>query len=440
MGTGSILFSLFNDMFAYIAIKMTPLFHPESAETEYAENVFGSEGDAELLYMATLSLCIINQEGFGQYCTQAPKNGYDVIISDPPEIDPTVKKRTVIFNESTFTLESQWACHQVIADAFGKLSTTGRAYVLCPEQALFDIQTGIEINKVLVKYDLIELVIKLYDKWSLLIINKNKVKSKQGVIQYGHLKFPLQYIGFDLPKRTVFSEAVNSVKNMTTGAGSYAIVGIEEIRSRNYDLRPATYLNGSFADNYNDKTDTYSKINNLVKNGETEQIEFKGSVRLNVNKWIEGELDYKDDLAEKGVLKTIAGMLNKNGGKVIIGLLEASKYTDKPEKIANLPIIGNYLLLGIEEEEKWWKKGRDGYENALRDYIHSRISKAIPIEIGFIEYQNKNICCITIDKTDHEVWYYLDDSKYYVREGNSTREYTGRSADQYKKQHEKQST
>jgi len=175
------------------------------------------------------------------------------------------------------------------------------------------------------------------------------------------------------------------------------------------------------------------EIEDLIKRGESDRIEYKGSFCFNVNKYLMGNGTEEIDgtIALKGVMKTIVAFLNTNGGKIIVGIIEKrhlSKIHD--DKLLELVEFGDYYLLGIEKETV--KAGRDGFELKIRDMIQEHIAKDLIglIKINFAEYCGKELCILSISMRVN-VWYYLD-GKFYVRDGNRTIELTGNDADNYK--------
>ena len=59
-----------------------------------------------------------------------------------------------------------------------------------------------------------------------------------------------------------------------------------------------------------------SSVVELVSAGESEEVEFKSTLRVNLH------TNQKDPRVELGVLKTLAGFLNTRGGRLVIGVAD----------------------------------------------------------------------------------------------------------------------
>jgi CheY-like chemotaxis protein len=142
-------------------------------------------------------------------------------------------------------------------------------------------------------------------------------------------------------------------------------------------------------------------VKEMVYQGENEVVEFKSSIRWN----------YKQKAATKDVQEAvaiaIAGMLNNQGGTILIGV------TDERE------------IIGIEKDiETLNKKNLDGFELFLRDIIRNNlgIEHATQIRVEFVEIERKTVCIAKISRSPEPVFFSLGtDSKFWVRMGNSTR-------------------
>lgn len=160
-------------------------------------------------------------------------------------------------------------------------------------------------------------------------------------------------------------------------------------------------------------------LDEILKNGESEKVEFKSTFKKNL------ETGKSDDNLKFSVLKTIAGFINSNGGKLIIG------YNEKENRV-----------LGLDEDysiSKW--KDRDGIEKEIWDYLEANIPKEIIdecIKLKFFTIEDKEIILIEVKRSYDKPVYIEKNGKknFYVRRKNKTDFIEDpEEADKYKKQH-----
>lgn len=182
----------------------------------------------------------------------------------------------------------------------------------------------------------------------------------------------------------------------------------------------------------------------LLQRHESDTFEVKGSLSLDLGRWLStNEVDpvSTDKVANDGVIKAIVGMLNADGGQIVVGALEASdefkgvKAADHP-KLAGLPIRGDYICVGIDAE--LGEKGWDGFRLRLHQLMSARIqpSPAGQVSVSRETIEGRQMCVIGVQPTRAN-WFYrvLGDSgavNFYVRDGNRTVSYSGVEADTYK--------
>lgn len=152
-------------------------------------------------------------------------------------------------------------------------------------------------------------------------------------------------------------------------------------------------------------------LNSLLAKGESEKLEFK--VRFHG-----GSDNYR---LETAVIKCIAGMLNKNGGYLFIGVNDDGEIKG---------IESDYAVQG--------KQNRDGFEIELTNEIVSKLgSGTLPlIQINFVHENNHDVCIVRIDQSSKPIYMQEDgQEKYYVRFQNSTRPLSYSEATEYIREH-----
>lgn len=188
-------------------------------------------------------------------------------------------------------------------------------------------------------------------------------------------------------------------------------------------------------------------IEDMLRSSESHELEVKGSLRLNLGRWLSGEdaeLKSEDAIANDGVIKAIVGMLNASGGRVVIGALERDKkfgpYTAETHPLLEgYEQVGNYVVLGIDAEDAFRAKKWDGFQLQLQDLIGSRIDPSPAGLIGIDEEKvaDRTLCVLSIQPST-STWFYRrlgagQAVKFYVREDGRTVAYAGSEADNYKR-------
>lgn len=141
-------------------------------------------------------------------------------------------------------------------------------------------------------------------------------------------------------------------------------------------------------------------VQKLIELGESDLLEFKSSLRFDYFK----KASNKE--LELVIAKTIAGFMNAQGGKLIIGVDDH----------------GN--ILGIENDLNTLKhKNRDGYEREIFRIISVYLDREACFgnHVFFYQIDGKEICLVDIDPSSNPV--YVNHEKkttFYVRTGNAT--------------------
>jgi len=149
----------------------------------------------------------------------------------------------------------------------------------------------------------------------------------------------------------------------------------------------------------------------LIAAGESDVLEFKSSLRWDVNE------QRTNRGLETVILKSIAGFLNGVGGTLLIGVADD----------------GN--VLGLEADYKTLKRqNRDGFDQALMTSIATQLGGdlAPSLQIVFHRFKGHDVCRIIISPAPRPV--YLDHGgspKLYLRSGAATRDLNVKEAIDY---------
>ncbi|MBN2415246.1 DUF262 domain-containing protein [bacterium] len=148
-------------------------------------------------------------------------------------------------------------------------------------------------------------------------------------------------------------------------------------------------------------------VEDLIQIGESSFIEFKSTLRVNLH------TGKKDPRMEHAIIRTIAGFLNRDGGKLVVGLTDDGR------------------PLGLEV---------DGFPNEdkmalhLVNLVQSRMG---PVAMAYIhprfeDYDSCRVLVVECAKSNAPVWVKHENvEKFYVRSGPSTTELTASQAHDY---------
>jgi hypothetical protein len=137
----------------------------------------------------------------------------------------------------------------------------------------------------------------------------------------------------------------------------------------------------------------------LIAKGESSTLEFKSSARWDMKQ------NKADKLIEGIVVKTVAALLNSEGGALLLGV-------DDDRNVIGL--AHDYKLFGK-------KDSRDAYENFLTTLLLNNFGKdtSALIAISIHELDGKDVARVAVKASPKPV--YDKDGHLYIRAGNSTR-------------------
>ncbi len=143
-----------------------------------------------------------------------------------------------------------------------------------------------------------------------------------------------------------------------------------------------------------------SSLEQLVKNGEHENLEFKSTFRWDLRS------QKVNQHLEKSVMKTVAAFLNSQGGQIILGIDD-----DK-----NLIGMGSdYATLG--------KQNADGFENHFSHIFHNMIGPELRslVKLNWHKTNEKDFCIVSVAPSSKPAFLRTDDNEeFYIRTGNAT--------------------
>ena len=141
-------------------------------------------------------------------------------------------------------------------------------------------------------------------------------------------------------------------------------------------------------------------INDMLKSGEHEKLEFKTSLRWDVkHNQVNREL-------ERTVMKTITAFLNSEGGNLLIGVDDRGKPVGLENDLASLT-----------------KSDTDGFENHFNNLFKSMVGPEFRrlVKLTFNDTENKTICLVSVEPGHKPVYLKTGDREdFYIRTGNVT--------------------
>ena len=160
----------------------------------------------------------------------------------------------------------------------------------------------------------------------------------------------------------------------------------------------------------------------VVGQSESQILEFKKSG------WKADDPNVPEKVINEGVIKSIAGLLNADGGQLVVGILDRAD--------------GEEAVVGIEPDLEYLNTDLDGYENRLSVLIRTHIggSAVANTRISFVDHGGKTTCHIGVRPSTKPVWATSPAKKekgeiFWVRQANSTPDLTGQKAVDYMREH-----
>ena len=154
------------------------------------------------------------------------------------------------------------------------------------------------------------------------------------------------------------------------------------------------------------------EIRNIIRQGESKNIEFKETLSLDVKKKI------KEKYIELSALKTMVAFLNTEGGTLLLGVAD------------------NGEVSGIDIEiDKFHKNNTDKFLLHMKNIIKTRIGEQFYpyIDYKLVPVDNKKVLFVKCKKSESPC--YLDGDEFYVRTNPATDKLEGPKLVQYVQNH-----
>jgi len=126
----------------------------------------------------------------------------------------------------------------------------------------------------------------------------------------------------------------------------------------------------------------------------------------------------EDDSLMVGILKTVTGFLNTDGGVLLLGVAEVDERSE---------------VRGIVLKERGYED-EDDADRLLVDKMSRRIGEAVTnfLRLEWITYMDCRLLLIRCDKSPSDLSWYLDDEKFFVRQSKKTKPLGRRAEREYR--------
>jgi hypothetical protein len=193
-----------------------------------------------------------------------------------------------------------------------------------------------------------------------------------------------------------------------------------------------------------DAGDERTDIADLLNSSPSHDLEFEPSAALDWRTWL-SDKDVKpsadEAVVDDGLIKTVVGMLNADGGRVVVGALAGDLplpdgLLRESQKLERFPRVGNFVCIGVNQE--YGEDGWEGFQLQLRDWLASKIDPAPIGACGIRRYAVDGVdMCIVDVEPRRSTWYYrnlgpAEPVRFYVRDEARTVALAGSTADTYK--------
>lgn len=240
-------------------------------------------------------------------------------------------------------------------------------------------------------------------------------------------------------------DGLHTITDLSTAINELALE--EGVAARPYTHICAHRLPLFYADNLPLKQDDLPvDMGELLRHDESRTLEVMPALGEDLTHWLgdDKEAIPSETLIDNGLIKTIVGMLNADGGQLVLGAIHCDaelvgvRAADHP-KLRDLPMRGDYICVGVNRE--YGEGGWEEFKATLNALVSTKIQPpplgSISVACNAIE-DGVDVWVISVRPT-RATWFYrvLSDSgpiNFFVREGARTVSYAGVEADIYKRE------
>lgn len=210
-------------------------------------------------------------------------------------------------------------------------------------------------------------------------------------------------------------------------------------RTTTFPVSRPDFLDSSYGLRVPDEVGGVLEVETALQEDESQALEVKGSAFASLDRWLtgDGQLVREDRIIDEGLLKAVTGLLNAEGGSVVVGAVEAQRY-EKHRQLGECPRRGQYLVVGIEidiDGSDW-----DKYTRKIRTILEKRVRPDPNTWVAFDKQviDGRTVMIVHVRHGDRWFYHYSQGEsrpRFWVRQGNRTVELAGPESDTYR--HEK---
>jgi len=204
----------------------------------------------------------------------------------------------------------------------------------------------------------------------------------------------------------------------------------QSTRTRSYDMVAAEFASHRelLPTTISEPPEIPDDVRALLAEDESQTFEVKAAGLTNMDRWIKGDgrqVETKDAIRRVG--RAIVALLNTDGGVVLLGALEETKFPKGEDRHGRLRArsalrVGSFLAVGVDHEIER-RGGWDPYVLHLRRQLLHRIGEDAgfwveQFEKRLVKVSNSDVrtlVAIPVRKPDR--WFSLDGEEFIVRRG-----------------------
>jgi MinD-like ATPase involved in chromosome partitioning or flagellar assembly len=187
------------------------------------------------------------------------------------------------------------------------------------------------------------------------------------------------------------------------------------------------------------------RVISLLLQAESDSLEFRPSYFGDLPDLMGARRTARNETkGHRGVAEAVCGMLNSDGGSVILGVteLQSDRLSDLDRLFPNLMVVGSRVVIGVAHD--YGDSNWDGYERALRAELRARIEGDIGGVVGIHRVRlgdELDVCVVEVQRAPS--WFYIvandkggaETRQFYVRAGGQSVTLSGASMDRFRAAH-----
>lgn len=226
-------------------------------------------------------------------------------------------------------------------------------------------------------------------------------------------------------------------RELTTPLNDAVDPSVYGARTITFPVSSQDFLASNYELHTDGKAGSVHSAAEALAEGETHEVEVKASAFTSVMRWLQdGTKPKPEDAVADSLLRAVTGLLNADGGAVVVGALERSRF-DSHERLEGRPRLGEWVVCGIEGDVDGgdW----DRWQRRLWNLLESRIEPSAMqwVSIARADIEGRTVGMVSVKAGNRWFYHYPKDDPrphFWVREGNRTTEKSGPDGDAYREE------